>query len=59
MKLKDQINQKLAQEISDDESIEIIIDEIVNNVTQMFPRNQEDETYLKIIERLKLFMGEK
>lgn len=57
MKLKDQINQKLAQGIPDEDALDMIFDEMVDSVTSMFPKEQEDKVFMALFERLKWFLG--
>ncbi len=57
MKLKDYINTKLAQEISDEETMDLIFEDLRMDVEALFPREREDEIYMKLIDRLKLFVG--
>ena len=58
MKLKDNINKKISQVFPIDETVDLIVERIIDDVTDMTEKSYEDEVFMKIIDRLKLFMGE-
>ena len=57
MKLKDHINQKLPQGISDEEAIDMIIEDMLEDITNMFPPEKEHEVLVNIVEKLKILQG--
>ena len=61
MKLKDYINKKVAQAydafVADDETFDQIFEDLVMDVEKLFPKEQQDDIYQKLIDRLKLYIG--
>ena len=56
MKLSEYINDKMSQ-VSDDEAFDQIFEDLRMDVEALFPREQEEDVYRKLIERLQLFIG--
>lgn len=58
MKLKHHIDKKLSQAYSSEETLDMIVEGIIEDVGKMFSKEEEDEAFMAILDRLKLFMGE-